>query len=157
MSYLSPATCWKLVVLCSLLILVPRAGLASEADAAEDVPFQRAELPRSVHLLEVPMNRGPQWRPYLSDEPDSALPRVLLGATLGALVGGIVALPFGESWAFSISVPVGAVVGALIAYYGKSDDGSASSRVSRVAARPRVQPLLAVSGGSAALGLGGRF
>ncbi len=158
MTHFPPASYWKLFALCSLLLLVPRAGLASEAVASEDTPFQRAELPGSVHLLDVSMDRGPQWRPHLSGQPDSALPRVLLGATLGALVGGTSALLLAGTleagWAFSILIPAGAVAGALIGYYSGSEGGSASSRV---AARPRVQPLLAVSPTGAAMGLGGRF
>ncbi len=157
MSHFPPASYWKLFALCSLLLLVPRAGLASEAVAPEDTPFQRTELPGSVHLLELPMNRGPEWRPYRSGEPDSALPRMLLGATLGALVGGVTAVllagAFDAAWAYSVCIPAGALGGALLAY-GMGDDGSMSSRV---AAMPRAQPLPAVSRGGVALRLGGRF
>jgi hypothetical protein len=158
MTHFTPASCSKLLALCSLLLLVPRAGLASEAVAPEDTPFQRTELPGSVHLLELPMNRGPEWRPYLSGEPDSALPRMLLGATLGAIVGGMTSLllagAFDAAWAYSVCIPAGAIGGALLGYYGGSDDGSASSRV---AAMPRAQPLPAVARGGVALRLGGRF
>jgi hypothetical protein len=157
MTHFTPASCSKLLALCSLLLLVPRAGLASEAAALEDTPFQRTELPGSVHLLELPMNRGPEWRPYRSGEPDSALPRMLLGATLGALVGGVTAVllagAFDAAWAYSVCIPAGALGGALLAY-GMGDDGSMSSRV---AAMPRAQPLPAVSRGGVALRLGGRF
>lgn len=156
MSQPNPTSCWKLAVLLSVL-LVPGVGLANGAGAPEDTPFQRAEPPRSAHLLEeeafqVAPGSGPQER--LSGR-HSALSGVLLGASLGAFVGGLLTAPFvGGELALSVFVPLGAVIGALIGN-GLSDDGGSAS--SRVTAKPRVQPLLGVSHGSAAMGLGGRF
>ncbi len=50
---------WKLSVVLSLLLLVPRAGLAEEAMTPEAEPFQRTELPSSLRLLEAAPEPAP--------------------------------------------------------------------------------------------------
>jgi hypothetical protein len=142
MPHPTPAPCWKLAVLFSW-VLVPGISLASEAVTPDDRPFQRTEPPRS---FQQGVERIPRWQERLSGK-HSSLSGVLLGASIGAFAGGVISLPAGVGDLAPILIPAGAVVGALIGY-GLSDDGSASSRV---------QPLVAVSPRSAALGLGGRF
>jgi hypothetical protein len=217
MTRFTASTSWTLSLVLSLLLLVPRAGLAEEAVAPETRPFQRTELPSSLRLLDA----APEPVPT---EDSSPLPRILAvtgvaaltgtmavasglrfarahctdekregyfgclgeyalgiyagvmagvplgtwlgglvaggrGSYLGALVGTSVGAAVGLSSSFVLSraihprayrvaFPLCTLLGAVIGYefsHGLNTPG------------PTVQPLLAVSSRSAALGLGGSF
>lgn len=149
MPRLLPKPCW---MLCSLLLLVPGAVFAQESG-----PLRRPEPPRSVHLLDAPLEAGPgpaDGRTERLQGRHASLSGVLLGASIGALVGGLLAAPDGSGLLAAITVPLGALVGALIGAEGPDDEAHLARRSNK---RARFQPVLAVSGERATLGLDGRF